>query len=223
MDKFLDFLANNYQTFGIISIIILFALIGIIESSKKKKEKDESVGDNNGQPIKVDENQAEVKNEKVPPVVATNKVEVPTPEETPESIFEPSLDQFASKAASEGGQQLSPEQINGINVPTTLVIEDQSKVSDGSVTDAPTLVIEDKQVGEEVPANNQPAVPEPQMTPTNETPTLVIEDKPVAQAVTPQVPQMQETVTPVNTPVAPQVPQMQPQTQQTNINNTNNI
>lgn len=150
MDTILDFLADNYKILAIVSVVLLFALIGVIASSKKKK--DTTKEDNGERPIDNDTNN-EVKEAVVP--MATSEMNTTSVQNTP--VVEPSLDQFASNPTNVNLQEPTPD-----NEQPMLVIEDNTLNQGVNNTVNNTMT---------PPVSNE-AVSEP----VNEAPTLVLDD-----------------------------------------------
>ena len=89
MDKIYDFLANNYVVFVIISVFILFVIIGILTSGKRKK-KDE---DPSAQPIKIEYETNSIIDSPIENNTTVANVVTPVIDESV-----PTLDAFASTA-----------------------------------------------------------------------------------------------------------------------------
>ena len=173
MDAILDFLADNRLIFAVISLVLLFALVGLISNNKKKKKTTEDV---DSQPISMEEKNIQEKSVDLeslagPTLIIEDKLS------SQEPVFEPSLDGFASNA--------NDVKVSGMNMSTEndnmLVIEDKS------LDDAPTLVIEDnsQSLGTQQ-FDNSPAIQTPVIENqdtyndvSDDAPMLVIEDKSV--------------------------------------------
>lgn len=160
MDKLYDFLANNYVIFIIISAFILFVIIGILASGKRKKKDD----DPSAQPIKVEFETSRVIDS---PLAQSNStanfsyVEAPVQEKKEEDIIEPSLEAFASTATevklSGSMEEIDEPLIDVENTqnsePTMLVIDDpESKpttnIQEMPIITEPTSTIENTQSSE---------------------------------------------------------------------------
>lgn len=212
MDNILSFLADNYKWFMLAAVILLFALIGFIVDGKKKKKSGEVV------PVPNADAQAQAAAGVAPTSVANPEPVTPAPAPTNEEqklvIEEPSLNNVEATSnevniggTDEGSIFGTPELQAPASVETT--------TEDPTVTDTPTLVIEDKE--ETAPEMNAPVqseptpVASPKVAPV--TPEVVVSEAAPTMApaeVTPAVvepaPEMSPAApeTPVN--VAPEVP-----------------
>lgn len=224
MDNILSFLADNYKWFMLAAVILLFALIGFIVDGKKKKKSSEVV------PVPNADAQAQAAAGVAPTSVANPESVAPAPAPAPTNepqglvIEEPSLNnveatsQEVNIGEEEGSIFGTPEMQAPAAVETT--------AEDPAVTDAPTLIIEDKE--EAVPemtasvqseptlvATPEVAVSEPAMAPAE--PTPVAEPAPVMAptasetpvAVAPEAPSVPVTPVAPETPSAPTTPVQQ--------------
>lgn len=126
MDKIYDFLANNYVVFVIISVFILFVIIGILTSGKRKK-KDE---DPSAQPIKIEYETNSIIDSPIENNTTVANVVTPVIDESV-----PTLDAFASTATEVKIDIPTEEESNNESL---LVIEDKKEEPE-------MLVIEDKE------------------------------------------------------------------------------
>lgn len=82
MQKFVDFLANNYMLFLLISLVLVFALIGYLVDSKKKEKI--AAEKEKGEVIVKEEVKEVTLNETVTPIIVEDPVDVIVPPITPE-------------------------------------------------------------------------------------------------------------------------------------------
>ena len=217
MDKVLDFLADNYVYFIIISAILLVALVGLIAKEKRRKKNDTAMigsAANIGQPTDT-------------PVAP----EAPQMEAAPLQMENPPLDESGTLV------------IQDPSVPSEPTLNNETNTNDINQNDGLTpgengesmLVIPDPSApaSEPAPTESLFAVPDPNAQPEapaetpSEEPSLVIPDssapvpEPVpaaeptpAPAMEPQpemVPQQEVPTAPVEPMPGPVQPQMQPQ------------
>ncbi|MGM9878139.1 MAG: hypothetical protein ACI33S_05750 [Bacilli bacterium] len=209
MDTILDFLANYYMWFGIVSLALLFAIFGMISNGKKKKS---NTGNVDAQPISID---------KITDEKTAVKQDVPTLvlEETKptQPAFEPSLEEFTSN--------VTDVKVVGIETPveseeqSTMLILDDTKPEMGNnvsnlnesvvqneenVNEPQMLVLDDNkpQLGTQPQNNNvetinTPVLNDNSLVQTTEPQMLVLDDNKPQLGTQPQ----NNNVETINTPV----------------------
>ena len=170
MDKILDFLADNYIIIGIGAVLILFCLIGLIVSSKKKKNVSEDLGT---QPIS---NTTDTTIVEQPANTLNTQIttpQAPISSVSTQNVVEPSLDAFATNNSEVKIEKIA----NQANNQEMLVIEDkpieqnstQSIADSQIVTQVPeSQSLPNEQIGFNQPVNNIPT--------SQEEPVLVLND-----------------------------------------------
>ncbi|MDD6272112.1 MAG: hypothetical protein PUA90_01135 [bacterium] len=209
MDTILDFLANYYMWFGIVSIALLFALFGMISNGKKKKSTVEVV---DSQPISIDktiDEKNEIKNDNPTLVIEESK--------QTQSAFEPSLEEFTSNVTDvkvvgmetpvESEEQSNmlvlddtkAEMGNNISNSNESVFQNEEKVNEPQM-----LVLDDNkpELGTQSQNNNVETVNTPilndnSLAQTTEPQMLVLDDNKPELGTQPQ----NNSVEAVNTPV----------------------
>ena len=170
MDKILDFLADNYIIFGIGAVLILFCLIGLIVSSKKKKNVSEDLGT---QPITNTTDTTAVEQPANTLNTQITTPQAPISSVSTQNVVEPSLDAFATNNSEVKIEEIA----NQANNQEMLVIEDkpieqnstQSIADSQIVTQVPeSQSLPNEQIGFNQPVNNIPT--------SQEEPVLVLND-----------------------------------------------
>ena len=170
MDKILDFLADNYIIIGIGAVLILFCLIGLIVSSKKKKNVSEDLGT---QPISNTTDTTAVEQPANTLNTQITTPQAPISSVSTQNVVEPSLDAFATNNSEVKIEEIA----NQANNQEMLVIEDkpieqnptQSIADSQIVTQVPeSQSLPNEQIGFNQPVNNIPT--------SQEEPVLVLND-----------------------------------------------
>ena len=170
MDKILDFLADNYIIIGIGAVLILFCLIGLIVSSKKKKNVSEDLGT---QPITNTTDTTAVEQPANTLNTQITTPQAPISSVSTQNVVEPSLDAFATNNSEVKIEEIA----NQANNQEMLVIEDkpieqnstQSIADSQIVTQVPeSQSLPNEQIGFNQPVNNIPT--------SQEEPVLVLND-----------------------------------------------
>lgn len=177
MEALFNFLANNYIIFAIISVVLIFAIIGFIVKIKKDKLKGVQTADAVAQPLVADDNNAPVQEEVREDLLNTTTAPVEmAPAKEEEMVIAPSLEGLDSNA-----------ELDNANAPM-LQKTDNTLVLDPNASevafDTPINQTDAALAGGNVDLPNDEPV---------EAPMLIIEDpsakKEEAPAETPQQPQ----------------------------------
>ena len=175
MEALFNFLANNYAIFAIISVVLIFAIIGFIRKIKKDKLKGVQTADAVAQPLVADDSNAPVQNEVPQDLLNTTTEPTAMPEKKEEEmVIAPSLDGLDSNAELDSSnapvlQKTDNTLILDPNTPATPAFETPvTPASPGAQQavdlpadepkEAPMLVIEDPSA--------KPAEPAPAAQPT---------------------------------------------------------
>ena len=180
MDSILDFLANNYIWFGVVSIALLFSIFGMIATGRKKKSTTETV---DSQPIAIDkisDENTEIKQDSQTLVIEETKSTQP--------VFEPSLDGFTSnvtdvkvagiEAPVDGEEESSMLILDDTKPEMGETLNDNISQNEENQNEPQMLVLDDAkpELGVQTQGNNTEVINSTPEMQTNEPNILVLND-----------------------------------------------
>ena len=197
MEALFTFLANNYVIFAIISVVLIFAIIGFIRKIKKDKLKGVQTADAVAQPLVADTNAAPVQEEVPQDLLNNTGPAVAMAADTKEEdAIAPSLEGLESNAeldnsnvavmqAADNTLVLDPNATaSAAAMPTNPMNGGEAALPEEAPAEAPMLIIEDPSA--------KPAEPAPAETPAAPAETPAPAAEPAAPVETPAAPAQPE-------------------------------